>query len=95
MNLRCDNGTYDAHNTVASDGNAVAGATMSRGQHFGGVCVQTAVVDVLHMSILVFKQKALSKWAQRLRSDAFSSKNTTQRRVKPIADLEVQFLTQT
>ena len=44
---RSDDGAHDAHDAVEADGDAVAGAAVRRGQDFGGVGVEGAVIDVL------------------------------------------------
>jgi len=43
-----DDGRHDAHDTVYTDSDAVACATMRGGHHFRRVGVQAAIVDVLH-----------------------------------------------
>ena len=49
MNLRCDHCTDDTHDSVQRNSNAVSGASVSGGQHFGGVGIERGIVDILQI----------------------------------------------
>lgn len=61
LNLRCDDCTDDAHDSVQRNRNTVSSAAMSGGQHFWSVGIQCSIVDVLQNSQLLSKDDARPK----------------------------------